>query len=286
MVVMEKLYEIVDRPSTEVTKAWKELHIVIYLLAGISGLAAYIVFSDLRQQFGDNCLLFPYIQFKIVDANSSLSGLDIEPEPGSNATTKTVVDKSKTVWGSDELCNYLQYVPVMSTITGLIFVILFYMCPRGGSRLSQSGIKQPWHIVVPSIVLSTIFSIIIFHTCIYTKQGLDAFCTEFNKVNNKTSIVCNKTVNEYVYRESTFRYLNAYSNIEILRAALSVCVIAWVLAVVILLLRCCCFAADFKMMEVTIKSMDDDDDEEEDDDLTESHILINDAGNNHPISHV
>lgn len=74
---------------------------------------------------------------------------------------------------------------------------------------------------------------------------------------------CNKTVNEYVYRESTFRYLNAYSNIEILRAALSVCVIAWVLAVVILLLRCCCFAADFKMMEVTIKSMDDDDDEEE-----------------------
>lgn len=112
----------------------------MYVLAVISGLIAFSAFWDLRQQFGDNCVLFPpNIQFKIVDANSSLSGFDIEPEPGSNATTKTVIDKSKTVWGSDELCDYLQYVPVMSVISGLIFVILLYMCPRGGSRLSQSG---------------------------------------------------------------------------------------------------------------------------------------------------
>lgn len=56
-----------------------------------------------------------------------------------NTTTKVVIDKSKTIWGNEDSCNYYEYIPIVSFLIGIIFVTFYCMCPRGGSRRAQGG---------------------------------------------------------------------------------------------------------------------------------------------------
>lgn len=116
------------------------LQVFFYIVAAATGFAGSYLFGVMREEFGDNCILFPHIIFD-PENTTGLMTRDIVDDNTSTVTPKPKVriDLTKTIWGEDEICDFCQYVPIMSMIVGTIFITFFTMCPRGGSRDSQSG---------------------------------------------------------------------------------------------------------------------------------------------------
>lgn len=119
MVVLERYLQLNERESQLISPAWKIFHIFLYVVTGLSGLAASYAFSRVMESFDGNCFLHSNIT-------------SVGDRTDNSSTTYLTIDFVKSQWGRQSDCSFCQYVPVCSVIFSIVWITFFLMCGRGG----------------------------------------------------------------------------------------------------------------------------------------------------------
>lgn len=104
-------------------------HILCLTAASFFGFAASYAFAKVMEHFLDNCWLYPNIAYRHIPQNDSLF---------LNSSYEIKIDLVSTQWGSSSICNFVQFVPLVSVILGAILIAFFLMFPRGGTNFNKS----------------------------------------------------------------------------------------------------------------------------------------------------
>lgn len=157
--MLETYYHLADRDINRVSCFWKGNSVVLpilirkYLIAlflaghiafliiiAFSGFITAYTFGIAVDAFGDHCILFGNISLKEFNISQdlpiSVPILISENNSVLNNSTnevRKVISLQNTVWGSDELCSFCQFTPIMSMIFGTTWAVFFMVCTKGGS---------------------------------------------------------------------------------------------------------------------------------------------------------
>ncbi|KPI92418.1 hypothetical protein RR46_13639 [Papilio xuthus] len=102
-----------------------------------------------------------------------------------NETHRLMLDTSRTLFARDNDCQFVEYMPIMSTVFAAVWITFFTMCPGGGH--SRSGLQRPWRIVAPALIFSLVLVGLTGHSFIQTNSGIQDFCAAFYNVTNTTT---------------------------------------------------------------------------------------------------
>ncbi|XP_013139222.1 PREDICTED: uncharacterized protein LOC106103856 [Papilio polytes] len=102
-----------------------------------------------------------------------------------NETHRLMLDTSRTLFARDNDCQFVEYMPIMSTVFAAVWITFFTMCPGGGH--SRSGLQRPWRIVAPALIFSLVLVGLTGHSFIQTNSGIQDFCVAFFNVTNTTT---------------------------------------------------------------------------------------------------
>ncbi|XP_014372227.2 uncharacterized protein LOC106721705 [Papilio machaon] len=102
-----------------------------------------------------------------------------------NETHRLMLDTSRTLFARDNDCQFVEYMPILSTIFAAVWITFFTMCPGGGH--SRSGLQRPWRIVAPALIFSLVLVGLTGHSFIQTNSGIQDFCAAFYNFTNTTT---------------------------------------------------------------------------------------------------
>lgn len=105
------------------------IHIFCLALASVFGFSSSFTYAKVMEHFLDNCWLYPKIVYKYIPHNDSVF---------LNFSFEIKIDLVGTQWGPAYICNFIQYVPLISFILGPILIAFFIMYPRGGTNFNKS----------------------------------------------------------------------------------------------------------------------------------------------------
>nr|XP_022911952.1 uncharacterized protein LOC111422911 [Onthophagus taurus] len=240
MVVYRIYYVMVDKPSKDVNIVWKVLHLVIQILAAISGIVNAAQFYVVLLGYHHKCPLYANLYFfriheKHYDVNHVLPH-------------NVCISLSETKWGKDSYCEYTFSVWLISFISGFILAVFFYWSRSGGAGEESDSFVQPWKHVFPTFIVSIIMTIVITTAALLQLDGLTVFCNQFEPYLHTKK--CNQDMNAFSV-PWTKKTVNIYLAIVILRISIPLCVFAWVAHTAVLLLRMC-ISPDFYVQIIKI----------------------------------
>lgn len=114
-------------------------HICLLAVIAVSGFITAYTFGNTLDAFGNHCILFSnvvLVERNAVknDTTTSVIPPTLRPPKSSGSGNETlIVSLKKTVWGSNAVCSFCQFTPVMSMIFALSWGVFFMICSKGGS---------------------------------------------------------------------------------------------------------------------------------------------------------
>lgn len=270
MAVKYHYYKLKESES-ESLKVWKGCHITIYLLAVIFAITCFSCFDVLNDSLEGHCALFPTeIVFDTQrPTNETRAAHYGELSDDKNVTSPTLavangndssisndndnstidvgpnirVDIFQSQWSAVTDCETPFYIPVVSTIFGLIWCCFFTMCPASGSGVL--GLKKPWRILLPATIFSMIFSCVCLHYALHLQKGIGAFCENFSPATNTTE--CSSTMDAHMDSASSIFTLSQLLSVLLTSSWLHT--ICWLISWLLAILRCLCIA-DFERVHI------------------------------------
>lgn len=184
-----------------------------------------------------------------VNNNTSQNNSDSEPIENDvssrNETHRLVLDTSRSLFGTNNDCQYAEYMPIMSMIFAAAWATFFTMCPGGG--YSRSGLQQPWRILTPALLFALLMVALTGYSFTSTNRGLYAFCSEFYNITNSTTC---SAVNPYL--ELSWNVTWSFGGRAAATRAASAGVWAsWACAATLFLARCLT-APDFQVKKTAV----------------------------------
>jgi hypothetical protein len=155
-------------------------------------------------------------------------------------------------WGNQSTCEFAIFIPIFQCCFGIIFLVMFIICGRGGhTENSTLFLPKPWRIVPPALIfflVMTIFSII---NTVKIIKGLAIFCENFRE--QMSDVSCVVAMNHFRITEGLlimpavfYVLLNAFT------WAILAC---WSILTLIMIARIV-FVVDFQLIRVTVKTCD------------------------------
>ncbi|KAF5300906.1 hypothetical protein FQR65_LT09069 [Abscondita terminalis] len=187
---MDLYYILLDKEKTRVSICWKGWHIFMLMLVVSSGFATTHYLGKGLEGFGNNCILYADIVF--FDANNTRGYTQFfsrntyyryQEVP----TGIKPLDFSKTEWNSINFCYFCQFMPLISTLSGIIWTVHFLIYSRGGTGDFTDTYSRPWRVVYPAIGFAILIAVLMFVSSSFLYEGLNAFCAEFYEVFNTTT---------------------------------------------------------------------------------------------------
>ncbi|XP_004921838.1 uncharacterized protein LOC101745117 [Bombyx mori] len=162
-----------------------------------------------------------------------------------NSTRRIVLDTSRSLFGKDNDCQYAEYMPVLSTVFAITWIVMFTICPGGG--YARTGLQQPWRILMPALLFSLVMAGLTGYSFTMTNKGLHAFCEAFFDITNSTNC---SSVNEHIERswEATWSFSGRAATT---RAASAAVWASWACATALLFARCLA-APDFQVKKTSV----------------------------------
>ncbi|XP_050672046.1 uncharacterized protein LOC126970260 [Leptidea sinapis] len=206
-VLLYEYFQLEERAARHL-RVWKAWHLIIFALAAIFGVLNYLLLLNTMQLVDNHCVLFPReLAFKTIDVptlaastntqslyndtaqdareESSDSSSNLKLDIVTDDEKRTVLDTTRSLFGTDSDCDYAEYIPIISFIMAIIWSTMFTMCPGGGH--SRSGLQQPWTILPPALIFSIIMVGLTGHSFTTTNKGIDGFCAAFYNITNSTT---------------------------------------------------------------------------------------------------
>ncbi|PZC73624.1 hypothetical protein B5X24_HaOG209041 [Helicoverpa armigera] len=162
-----------------------------------------------------------------------------------NKTHRLVLDVSRTLFETNNDCDFAEYTPLMSMIFAAVWITMFTMCPRGGR--ARAGLPQPWRILAPALLFALIMVGVTGHSFTLTNGGLHAFCAAFYDVSNSTTCSSADPFLELGWN-ATWGFS---SRAAATRAASAGVLASWACAAALLLARCLA-APDFVLRRTDV----------------------------------
>ncbi|XP_063367370.1 uncharacterized protein LOC134655818 [Cydia amplana] len=276
-ILINDYYELEERSGKHL-RAWKAWHIIIYVLAAVFGILNYVFLHNTMYIVDDHCVLgAPHIVFSPVlvynpdraaanetavneaQATSATTVLVSTTETSKrrrNANTdledaianneeRPALDLMRTFFGPRTDCEFVEYMPIVSTVFALVWTTLFVMCPGGGH--ARFGLTQPWRILTPALVFTLVLVGLTASSFTQTNRGLREFCSAFYNYTNATAC---SSVNVYMERSwnATWKF---GSRAEATRAASAGVWVSWACAATLLIVRCLT-APDFQLKKTGV----------------------------------
>ncbi|XP_021196104.3 uncharacterized protein LOC110380437 [Helicoverpa armigera] len=162
-----------------------------------------------------------------------------------NKTHRLVLDVSRTLFETNNDCDFAEYTPLMSMIFAAVWITMFTMCPRGGR--ARAGLPQPWRILAPALLFALVMVGVTGHSFTLTNGGLHAFCAAFFDVSNSTTCSSADPFLELGWN-ATWGFS---SRAAATRAASAGVLASWACAAALLLARCLA-APDFVLRRTDV----------------------------------
>ncbi|XP_047034008.1 uncharacterized protein LOC124640337 [Helicoverpa zea] len=162
-----------------------------------------------------------------------------------NKTHRLVLDVSRTLFETNNDCDFAEYTPLMSMIFAAVWITMFTMCPRGGR--ARAGLPQPWRILAPALLFALVMVGVTGHSFTLTNGGLHAFCAAFYDVSNSTTCSSADPFLELRWN-ATWGFS---SRAAATRAASAGVLASWACAAALLLARCLA-APDFVLRRTDV----------------------------------
>lgn len=149
-----------------------------------------------------------------------------------NRSHHLVLDTSRSLFGRETECEFVEYMPILSTVFAAVWVTMFTMCP-GGGRV-RTGLPQPWRILTPALLFALVLVGLTGHSFTSTNGGLHAFCAAFHNMTNSTAC---SPVNEFL--DASWNATWSFGGrVAATRAASAGVWASWACAAALLLARC------------------------------------------------
>lgn len=139
----KKIYTLEERSENEISPLWRWLQIIFYLCYICLGILLSYYFSSAVYLFQSNCILQTRIDF-------------YEDSSGKMTPNINLYNLHSTY-----KCHIVIYVPIIIIAFSGFFMVLFFMCGRGGA--GNAAFKHAWHLVLPAMI----FNFICFSLAIY-----------------------------------------------------------------------------------------------------------------------
>ncbi|XP_063387161.1 uncharacterized protein LOC134673148 [Cydia fagiglandana] len=272
-ILINDYYELEERAGKHL-RAWKAWHIIMYVLAAIFGILNYVFLHNTMSVVDDQCVLgAPQIVLSSVlvynPRATNETAVEAQPTTVPVSTTETsrgrnertdledaiaknasleerpALDLMRTFFGSRTDCEFVEYMPIVSTVFALVWTTLFVMCPGGGH--ARFGLTQPWRILAPALVFTLVLVGLTASSFTQTNRGLREFCSAFYNYTNATTC---SSVNVFMERSwnATWKF---GSRAEATRAASAGVWVSWACAATLLIVRCLT-APDFQLKKTGV----------------------------------
>lgn len=272
-ILIHDYYELEERAGKHL-RAWKAWHIIIYTLAAVFGILNYVFLHNTMSIVDDRCVLgAPQIvlsQVLVYKPNLTANETAVneaQPTTVPFSTTETLkrrrnadsdfadaiekyekrpaLDLMRTFFVARTDCEFVEYMPIVSTVFALVWTTLFVMCPGGGH--ARFGLAQPWRILAPALVFTLVLVGLTGNSFTQTNRGLREFCSAFYNYTNATTC---SSVNVYMERSWNASWKFG-SRAEATRAASAGVWVCWACAATLLIIRCLT-APDFQLKKTGV----------------------------------
>ncbi|KAF5271753.1 hypothetical protein FQA39_LY08076 [Lamprigera yunnana] len=220
-------------------------HIILLLLISVAAFISSCSFGYAMKGFGDHCMLYAKLNFS--DLNDTFAQPVIRRYQPENISVKPI-NAANTVWGQIRLCNFCQFTPIISMVSGIIWFSMFAICPRGGAAYSTEMYSRPWVIVFPATLFSLCAAIIMLVSSIELSGGLASFCAQFRDVLHTET--CTSHIDVYT-RFFNFQEINFSLAATIATSTSYTCCGLWFVHLTLLILRIL-YIPDFQMIQISI----------------------------------
>lgn len=108
-------------------------HIILFATIIVCGFSTAYSLGSVLHSFGDNCILFANVTLSVEDPGIPIM---VVHDPNENSTlllARRTISLRQTIWGSEHTCSFCQFTPIMSAVFGLIWMVFFMMCSKGGA---------------------------------------------------------------------------------------------------------------------------------------------------------
>lgn len=111
------------------------------LSAAVSGFITCFSLGKITHGYGEHCVLYAEIAFESpTTARPPLLPIPVTKPTDPNSTVYSIevkvqnqIDLTNTEWGTNRMCSFCQFTPLMSMIFALCWIMFFIMCGPGGA---------------------------------------------------------------------------------------------------------------------------------------------------------
>ncbi|XP_013785318.1 uncharacterized protein LOC106469373 [Limulus polyphemus] len=203
---------------------WKILHVIFYVGIIVSSLTSFISFCQLEMKFQGDCPIYAKLIIEnVTSATSSTFHFITDPAA-----------ESHTEWGSNQCCSFCNFTFVASFVYSVIWTWFFCVCSPGGEEGADFGVSKPWRLVPPSLIFTTLMTVVVMVAAVLLKQGMSHFCDQMGK--SEVGSCYNAQQVTWKNYPQLADFYNFYIVSEISAILAATC---WSFATLILFIRCC-----------------------------------------------
>ncbi|XP_044013363.1 uncharacterized protein LOC122855801 [Aphidius gifuensis] len=253
--MIEIRQKMIERDANEISKLWKLIPMTLYFFCALSSYIAsilfYIFWNDI---FRGNCPIWgelkpPSPKRLLRDMDATIED-EIPDVPSPDWRRNMIVS-----FQNQRHCNFYHSVSLCSCMFGIIWLMFFSMCGKGG--YDTRIFIAPWRLVPPAILFHLIFTPVVLYAVHDVAYGYSSFTTNLTDVAtnymNKTDVIYSKKCNvvqHYLkaFEDSDHDLCYIYTSLQIFSWIMAWC---WFLGLLILLLRIA-IVNDFRLLKLTI----------------------------------
>ncbi|XP_014676173.1 PREDICTED: transmembrane protein 179B-like [Priapulus caudatus] len=202
-----------------ISSSWRVVQILLYVATLVGGAAVFLSLSTTTRDFNRECILYaePLLEVSQLEENGS--------------SLITVLLESK--WGTFSVCNYCTYVSVASAIYAFIWSWFYLLCSNNKKK-TRSMLAHPSSIVIPSLVFSVIFCLLMVLASYLLTKGFYVFCRNLKQA---TGVDECKTLQTYRW-EGIEDGSSFYSLMFMAQVCGWLTAALWLIAAIVLFVRC------------------------------------------------
>ncbi|KAG5670488.1 hypothetical protein PVAND_000750 [Polypedilum vanderplanki] len=282
MTILMTYHKLVERDSQHVNHYWKVSVILILLLSIVCCIVGSLSLQKIVDNYDNRCILDAKLKFeekpnkfislaRNAEDNNSSPGIrffkkfltdsyeNISPENKNQMySTKqiSIMDNHQilelnTDWGKDSSCDFAIFIPIFQCCFGIIFLVMFLICDRGGqsSVENHSFLPKPWRIVTPSLLFFLSMTIVSIVNLTNISKGLATFCKSFEE--NTDEVSCIIAMNHFRLKHDVLIRPAIFYILTIIFSW--ILLFCWLILTIIMILRII-FVVDFQLIRVTVKT--------------------------------